>query len=111
LDAAAGGDAALVAEALLLLAADEEDDGSLEEDVRAAAAALAEDAGSGKRMGPYRVLRELGEGGMGVVYLAVRDDDAYRKRVAIKVATGIGDREEARFVRSARSWPPSSTPV
>lgn len=36
-------------------------------------------------IGPYRVAQELGQGGMGAVYLAVRDDDEYRKRVAIKV--------------------------
>ena len=37
------------------------------------------------RIGPYRLVRELGQGGMGTVYLAVRDDDAFRKRVALKI--------------------------
>jgi len=37
-----------------------------------------------ERIGVYRVLRRLGEGGMGVVYLAERDDDEYRQQVAIK---------------------------
>ena len=37
------------------------------------------------RVGPYRLTRELGRGGMGTVYLAVRSDDAFQKRVAIKV--------------------------
>ena len=36
-------------------------------------------------VGPYRLIREIGSGGMGTVYLAVRDDDAFQKRVAIKV--------------------------
>ncbi|HEY1341724.1 MAG TPA: serine/threonine-protein kinase, partial [Bryobacteraceae bacterium] len=40
----------------------------------------------GRRFGPYRVVREAGHGGMGVVLEAVRDDDEYRKRVALKAA-------------------------
>jgi eukaryotic-like serine/threonine-protein kinase len=39
----------------------------------------------GRRIGPYRVLREIGHGGMGSVYLAARADDAYQKLVAIKI--------------------------
>jgi serine/threonine protein kinase len=37
------------------------------------------------RVGTYRLVREIGQGGMGTVYLAVRDDDAFHKRVALKV--------------------------
>ena len=39
----------------------------------------------GKRIGQYRVVRKLGEGGMGAVYLAQRADDIYQKQVAIKL--------------------------
>ncbi len=40
---------------------------------------------SAQFIGPYRLVRELGRGGMGVVYLAMRDDGAFRKSVAIKL--------------------------
>ena len=39
----------------------------------------------GQRLGAYRIIREIGRGGMGAVYLAERDDDQYHKQVAIKV--------------------------
>ncbi len=50
-------------------------------------------------IGAYRVLRRLGKGGMGVVYLAIRDDDTYSKQVAIKLLKVGFDSEElvARF--------------
>ncbi len=40
---------------------------------------------AGRRIGPYQTLREIGRGGMGVVWLATRADDAYQKQVAIKL--------------------------
>jgi serine/threonine-protein kinase len=39
----------------------------------------------GQRVGPYRILRQLGAGGMAVVYLAERDDDQFSRQVALKV--------------------------
>ncbi|HET7189911.1 MAG TPA: protein kinase, partial [Gemmatimonadaceae bacterium] len=51
--------------------------------------------------GPYRVLRELGSGGMGAVYLAERADDQYRKQVALKVLprwSGDDRRRRQRFL-------------
>jgi serine/threonine protein kinase len=43
------------------------------------------DAATEPRVGSYRLVREIGQGGMGTVYLAVRDDDAFHKRVALKI--------------------------
>lgn len=54
-----------------------------------------------RRIGPYRLIRELGRGGMGAVYLAARADDQYEKHVAIKLVRGGPDSAEivARFRR------------
>ncbi|MGE5413020.1 MAG: serine/threonine-protein kinase [Syntrophomonadaceae bacterium] len=43
------------------------------------------DSRAGERIAAYELLRELGEGGMGAVYLARRADDQFRKEVAIKL--------------------------
>jgi serine/threonine protein kinase len=40
---------------------------------------------AGERIGPYRILRAIGSGGMGVVYLAERADEQYEQNVAIKL--------------------------
>ncbi len=43
---------------------------------------------AGRMLGPYRLVRELGHGGMGTVWLAERVDEAYRAQVAIKLVRG-----------------------
>ena len=55
----------------------------------------------GLRIGPYEIEREIGRGGMGTVYLAFRADEAYEKKVAIKVTPGALGSPEAveRFKR------------
>jgi non-specific serine/threonine protein kinase/serine/threonine-protein kinase len=40
---------------------------------------------AGKQIGIYRVIRELGRGGMGAVYLAERNDKKFEQRVALKL--------------------------
>ncbi|MBA3439070.1 MAG: PD40 domain-containing protein [Pyrinomonadaceae bacterium] len=38
-----------------------------------------------RRIGAYKIVREIGRGGMGTVYLATRADSEFQKRVAIKL--------------------------
>ena len=42
-------------------------------------------AAAGSRIGRYRILRQIGHGGMGIVYLAERADGQFEQRVAIKL--------------------------
>ncbi len=54
-------------------------------------------------IGPYRLLHRLGAGGMGVVYLAVRVDGEFRRRVALKVLKpGMDSEEIVRRFRAER---------
>lgn len=55
----------------------------------------------GTRVGAWRILDEIGRGGMGVVYRAERADGAYRQEIALKLIDGKAVREDQRalFVR------------
>ena len=48
----------------------------------------------GERVGAYAIVKELGRGGMGAVYLAERADGQFEKRVAIKVIKRGTDTDE-----------------
>ncbi len=52
-------------------------------------------------VGPYRIIRELGRGGMGTVFLAERTDPQFAQQVALKLITvGMADEEVLnRFLR------------
>lgn len=65
----------------------EERAGSLFDSAVVPGAALRKEPAAPETIGPYRIVRELGRGGMGVVYLGERDDGEYRKQVAIKLIT------------------------
>jgi tetratricopeptide (TPR) repeat protein len=51
----------------------------------AAQSLLGADPIIGARLGSWRVVREIGRGGMGAVYLAIRDDEQFRKQAALKL--------------------------
>ena len=58
---------------------------------------------TGHRIGAYVIVRELGQGGMGTVYLAARADGYFEKQVAIKVLTpGANTVELIRRFRAER---------
>jgi len=48
----------------------------------------------GERLGAYRIIKEIGRGGMGAVYLAERADGEFERQVAIKVLKRGTDTEE-----------------
>ena len=56
----------------------------------------------GTRIGAYAVLREIGRGGMGTVYLAERVDGQFEQRVAIKVLKTEADEVVRRFGQERR---------
>src|SRR6266567_3205617 len=86
LEKRAAGDEPLRREVASLLACDDPDDESLRGAVnRVAASAFRTEPVEGERLGSYRLVRKIGQGGMGAVYLAVRADDQYRKQVAVKL--------------------------
>src|SRR3954471_24596359 len=83
--AACAGDDGLATEVTSLLAAHDSAGPFLEHPPAGISPASIAASQPGRRLGPYVIVRELGHGGMGVVYLAARDDDEYRKLVAIKM--------------------------
>lgn len=97
--AACGTDAALLNEVRSLLEVHTDDPEYLEESALAAHGDALEEAIEAQtredRVGPYKLIRKIGAGGMGSVYLAERDDDEFRKQVAIKFIRGGAMRENA----------------
>lgn len=84
LDRACADDPALRKEVQSLLDASGKTLNFLEKSVHDAALGLGEGRLAGQQIGAYRLIRVLGEGGMGMVYLAARADNAYQQQVAIK---------------------------
>ncbi|MEE8523462.1 MAG: serine/threonine-protein kinase [Thermoanaerobaculia bacterium] len=91
LDRKCGGDGALAARVRALLAADDGAEALVDEHMaQALGRELSpdgddEDALPFERIGPYRLLHEIGRGGLNTVYLAQRDDEHFEKQVALKL--------------------------
>jgi eukaryotic-like serine/threonine-protein kinase len=81
-----GGDQLIVKEVQSLLESDEEVEDFIENPAAAVSHLVRDDTAlAGKKIGFYRIEREIGRGGMGAVYLAARADEHFKKRVAIKL--------------------------
>jgi len=104
LDGACGGDATVRREVEIMLAADAA--ARAADDAVAAVApdllqalvsgerARERDEWAGQRLGAWRLLREIGRGGMGAVYLAERDDGEYQQQAAVKLMRPTWDSAE-----------------
>ncbi len=107
LDKECGEDEVLRAEVESLLESDERTDDFIEQPGFAIPRDLfpdnVEEPFVGRQFGAYQVIREIGRGGLGAVYLAARADDEYRKEVAIKlVRRGLDTEDILRRFRNER---------
>jgi serine/threonine protein kinase len=84
-DTVCAGDEALRAEVARLLARQKPADRFLEESPLAIAAEFDGRPMVGQHIGVFKIISEIGRGGMGAVYLAERDDQQFAKRVAVKL--------------------------
>ncbi len=98
LDQKCGGDEGLRGEVESLLQSDEQTGEFIEQPACAIPRDLfpdkMEETFVGRQFGAYQVIREIGRGGLGAVYLAARADDEYRKQVAIKLVRRGLDTED-----------------
>jgi serine/threonine protein kinase len=108
-DRLCAGDLALREQIASILATDRAVEGYLSETSRqalidaAAAPEFTETPLDGRVLGAWRLLHEIGRGGMGAVYLGERADGAFEQRVAIKIlGRGLGDPVQVARFRQER---------
>ncbi len=104
---ACGDDQDLLAEVLALLAEDDRDGTILDEELAVVAERTLEPgippALLDQRFGPWRIVRVLGEGGMGVVYLARRDDLGSLAAIKILRDAWLSPARRERFAAEQRT--------
>ena len=107
LAAECGDDPSLVADTLAMLAADAMRAPLIDDGVAGAARRVFSQAAERplptERFGPYRIARVLGEGGMGVVYLAERDDLGTAAAVKILRDAWLSPARRERFASEQRT--------
>ena len=92
----------LAARLRALLEADDQTHDPLASAIRESSSELLQADAGGMRLGPWRVLRELGAGGMGTVLLAERADGQFQQQVAIKLIRGFPTADGQRRLRQER---------
>jgi serine/threonine protein kinase/tetratricopeptide (TPR) repeat protein len=103
---ASGGDDALIAEVLAMLEEDESGESLLGPELPDVAYALLGDSGDalcGMQFGPYRIEKVLGAGGMGIVYLAKREDIGSLVAIKLLQDATLSPVRRARFEREKRA--------
>ena len=102
--AACAGDETLVAEVLALIDEDQRGMSVLDADPAAPIGALLDRHPAGLReIGPYRLLRVLGEGGMGTVFLAARTDLGSHAAVKVLRDAWLSSSRRERFATEQRA--------
>jgi eukaryotic-like serine/threonine-protein kinase len=95
-------DASLREEALALVAKHDSGPDVLTARLREAADQVAAQPAAGLRLGPYVLIREIGSGGMGTVFLAERVDAEFDRLVAIKLIRGVPTLDASARLRRER---------
>jgi serine/threonine-protein kinase len=100
---ACGGDAGLLDDLRSLLGSNPPGESLFDGIVTDALSALGRVTPADRRVGPYRIVREIGQGGMGAVYLAERADGGFEQQVALKlVKPGLATDQFLRRFRDER---------
>jgi serine/threonine-protein kinase len=104
-DAEASGDRELADRVIAMLEADAGESSMLDQGTVSLASDLfgVSSGAIGRRIGPYRITRLLGEGGMGVVYLAQRDDFGTQAAVKVLRDAWVSPSRRERFAAEQRT--------